>query len=714
MTTTELLREKLKHPDKSRRPVQIIHSYFPKTTPELSAFLDTAEQNGLGGFVVNMDVVVPRRPEAEESEEDYRSRSLDAYLGAGTPETEAAWDGLRRFIDACFARGFAVWIYDERAYPSGAAGRRVLEGHPEDQVKGLVCQTRTAGAGKGRMERETGTLRFAAAYPVRDDGVVDTAVRFPVEQTETDVCWDLPERYRTYRICAFYIRAVSFLTENKVPYVDLMRADVTDRFLEVTHEAYLRRLGEERIRKITAFFTDEPGLPTQGCSSYFHEKNAVAAWTEPMEKLLPNDWTEHCVDLFFDTTGDFAARRRQYWQCAARLFGENYFGRIADWCERHGTRMTGHLYGEETLSMQIGLNADLFGHLRRMQMPGVDRLYAAEPRDVTAEKTASSAAHLTGQPFTMSESSFHLEYNWWKTPEQATPENRLNSAYYQMQLGISHLASYYAYGSSYDKERLEFEEQAARASIFCGTGTHSTDVLVLIPMNAAYERFTPQDHKYWDVGPCIVAPHQPKPVQILEKAYGTVLELLENDKLDFDLIDEAGLTGCTVDDGGIATGYECFRTLVLFDSAEPEPETARWIQHFLEKNGKIVVVETDRKTKFCAELLRTFPRQVLRTAETEITEACRKSGAEPLLPLAEACPNVRIRRTYTADADLWFLHNRADETTLTVCDSGDYTIFSVDGCETHVKSDGSFPLSLPQKSAVMLVRQKERQNHEIQ
>ena len=48
--------------------------------------------------------------------------------------------------------------------------------------------------------------------------------------------------------------------------------------------------------------------------------------------------------------------------------------------------MTGHLYGEETLSMQIGLNADLFGLMRYMQMPGVDRLYCDDPRDVTAEK----------------------------------------------------------------------------------------------------------------------------------------------------------------------------------------------------------------------------------------------------------------------------------------------------------------------------------------
>ena len=112
-----------------------------------------------------------------------------------------------------------------------------------------------------------------------------------------------------------------------------------------------------------------------------------------MDRLMP-DFEKNYADLFFDTDGDYRKSRRMWWKTAARLFGENYFGQIAEWCRKWGTRMTGHLYGEETLSMQIGLNADLFGLMRYMQMPGVDRLYCDDPRDVTAEKTASSAAHL--------------------------------------------------------------------------------------------------------------------------------------------------------------------------------------------------------------------------------------------------------------------------------------------------------------------------------
>lgn len=711
MTTTEILREKLRHPDNLRRPVQIIHSYYPKTPAETEIYLDAAVKNGLGGFVVNMDVHLPRQP--EETEEEYKKRSLDAYLGEGTPETDAEWEHLRDFIDACFARGMEVWIYDERAYPSGAAGHKVLAGHPEDQVKGLVCSTTVVGSGKGSMPVDHGRLRFAAAYPMDEKGILNINARILIEQNETEFLWDLPEIYNEYRVCIFYTRTINFHTENKVPYPDLMRADVVNRFIDVTHEAYLRHLGAERISKITAFFTDEPGLPTHGCSSYFYEKDAVAAWTEEMDDLLPGNMPEHYVDLFFETSGDFWRYRRKYWQCAAKLFGENYFGRIAAWCEEHGTRMTGHLYGEETLSMQIGLNSDLFGLMRYMQMPGVDRLYAHHPRDVIAEKTVSSAAHLYGRPFVMSESSFHLEYNWWKIPEEATCTNRLNSTYYQMQLGVTHIASYYGYNSAFDPERLKFEECAARAAIFCGTGTHVTDVLVLIPMNGAYERFAPPDHKYWDVGPCITAPHQPESIQKLEEIYGNTLEILENDKFDFDLIDEAGLVNCVAADGKIGTGYEEFRLLVLFDSAEPEPETACWIWNYLNCGGRMVVVKTDIESKFISETMEKYTKQIIAVSTDEISAACREAGISPLLNMMDECPGIRVRRTVAADADLWFVHNRRKENNVRICGSGEYTIFAMDGTESTVKSDKIFTLTLPEKSAVMMIRQKTEEIDEV-
>lgn len=700
--TIQILREKLACPDNTYRPVQIIHCHYPKTPEAVTAYLDAAEENGLGGFCVNVDCV-PERME-NESDEAYRIRRLDGYLGEGTPETDGAWAALRYFIDTCFARGFKVWIYDELAYPSGAAGHKVLQEHPEDQVKGLVFVSGITEGGVGSIPGETGDLRYACAYEISPDGslAADPAYEHPVTEKDGALWYDLPAG-KTYRVCGFYTRPIAFLTENKVPYVDLMRADVVDRFISVTHEAYLRHLGEDTIRKITAFFTDEPGLPTHGCSSYFYEKNAVAAWTEEIDELVP-ELAGRYADLFFVTSRDYAELRRKYWSAVASLFGKNYFGRIADWCGRHGTRMTGHLYGEETLSMQIGLNGDLFGLMRYMQMPGVDRLYCVDPRDVTAEKTASSAAHLYGRAFTMSENNYHLEYNWWKTPEDATPANRLNSDFYQTQLGISNCASYFGYSAQQDPVRKSYQEQAARASLFCATGVHRTDVLVLIPMGAAYERFMPPDHKYWDVGPCTVAPYQDRSVQILESVYGSTLALLEDRRYDFDLIDEQGLLECTVADGKLCTPYESFRHLVVFDSGTYPAEVIGKIEAFLANGGTVSCIRTNLECDALADLQMRYPESF---GWNGIPEQIGDMQASPVLDIAEDCPTVRVRRSETEDTVLWFVHNRGDDCAVTVREAGEIVVFDpVDGIGRTVISDGEFTLKLPSKAARMLAKEK--------
>ncbi len=709
MRTNDYLTSVLPQPDNSRRPVQIIHNYYPRTEEDRRRYLDEAEKTGLGGFVVNMDFV-PDRVESD-TEEEARLRSLSGYLADDTPETEAAWEALIAFMDDCFSRGMEVWIYDERAYPSGAAGNRVLDGHPDYQVKGLICQSFLTSGGSGSCASERGTCRLAEAYPVAEDGSLITAEALPVTCAEGVLSWDLPAG--NWRVAAFFHRPVEFYTENRVPYADLMRADVTDRFIEVTHEVYRRKLGEERLSKITAFFTDEPGLPTHGCSSYFYETGAVAAWTEEMDSLLSHILPGREADLFFETDRDTHTLRRRYWQCAAKLFAENYFGRIGAWCERYGTRLTGHLYGEETLSMQIGLNADLFGLMGQMQMPGVDRLYCMEPRDVTAEKTASSAAHLRGTNGVMTENSFHLENHFWNKRDETTNENRLNSAFYQIQLGVTHISSYFGDTFPYSHGRREFEEKAARAALFCDTGRHRADVLVLIPMEGAYERFMPPDHKYWNVGPCIVAPHQPKAVQVLEEAYGKVLENLENARMDFDLIDSAGLATFTAENGTLATPYETFTHLVVFDSGKQEPGAAETIEKFLASGGRMTLIDTDRPDDFLGKLEQRYPKQVTRTAWGEVISAVWAGGVRPLFSLAGdeenplAYPGVRVRKSETEDAELWFLHNREKvDVVLPAAESGTFTRYGTDGAWETMVSENGFALPISAGDAVMLVREK--------
>lgn len=706
--TLEKLQKLLPNPDNTRRPVHLIQHFYPRTVEDVKSFLDNAEKNGIGGFAVDMDYE-PVRMEGE-TDSEYRMRRIDCYLGNGSPETEASWQQLKYFIDECFARGFKVWIYDELMYPSGAAGNKVLAGHPEYQVKGLSCATAQVCAGSGYIEGDSGRLLDAGAYRVLENGLLDKENVYPVTEKDGKLYYDLPEE-GAYRVCGFYGKPVTFLTTNKVLYTDLLRADVVDRFIEVTFEEYRKRLGEDTISKIVAFFTDEPGLPTHGCSFVFDEKYAVAAWTEELVELLPN-LPGNYVDIFYETTGDYAKVRREYWQQVARLFSENYFGRISAWCEKYDTRMTGHLYGEETLGMQIGLNAGMFGLLRYMQMPGVDRLYCTNPQDETAEKTASSVAHLYGRPYTMSENSFHLEdfykeYELWDMNAPKTDESRQNSTFYQLQLGMSLFYSIFEYPTEYNEGWLHYEEETARASIFCGTGTHKADIMMLIPMDAAFERFMPQDHKYWPIGHCIVGHLQGPSIQILEKAYGETQRLLEDARLDYDLIDTIGLDECEIKGDTITTPYESFSHLIIFDSGFFADSTKSQIEAFLAGGGTVTAVRTDLPTDFCRLCSERYPEQFIFADYEEICKAVQRGHASPVLKI-EGQPQVRVRKSETDDAELWFIHNRKDACTVTVNETGTFHVMTTDWKSSGeiIVSDGSFTLDMPFGSALMLLREK--------
>jgi hypothetical protein len=122
------------------------------------------------------------------------------------------------------------------------------------------------------------------------------------------------------------------------------------------------------------------------------------------------------------------------------------------------------------------------------------------------------------------------------------------------------------------------------------------------------------------------------------------------------------------------------------------------------------VVKTDIKTKFIESVMEKYPNQITECMCESVVVNCLKMGAIPLLDIAEDCPQVRVRRSVTEDAELWFVHNRAAETEVTVRGEGEYTIFSCNGSESTVKSEGEFRMTLPEMSAVMLIRQKAQEN----
>ena len=636
-------------------PLQIIHGGFPKEQEEIDLFLDDAEERSIGGFVIN----------------------YPAPFGGGDPElTEAymqapqGFEDMRRFVRSAADRSFRLWLYDEAGYPSGSAGRLVYKRDPSFGAQGLLCRSCFAeGPCEGTLTlRPGGNNLLCAACPVTGEAtegepLLSQTGMLPLQPgPEGLLRYRLPEgRWAVLQISA---GAIDWRSDYGDPYIDLLNPQAAAAFVEVTHRKYEQELGT-LLPCFEAIFTDEPSLPTHGCGSHFFETDPLVPWTPGLEKdfsqrfgyaLLPEIWK-----LFFYSQDGDSRPRQDFWQWVGERFRDSFFDPIYRWSARTGVKSTGHLYGEESLSMQIALNGDLFGLFCRMQMPGVDRLYSTRPRDVIPEKTASSASHLAGCGEAMSESSFHFESNFWSLP--ISTEKMMETSSYQAVLGITQIASYYPY---HIPGRHRYQQYMGRLFAFCRTGRHKAPVLCLIPMEEARRQYLPRPEKIWNIGPMPISPRATQGCRRIEAAYGSVLEGLLQRQLDFDLIDSAYFSRTSCTPQVLHSGQEEYSAVVAFAAGQPGDRVLEQLYEAAIHLVPVILVTIEGRP-VCEDLL-ALHREYDDSVFFASVQDCPSLLAELLtipdkrdFSFTSPTPQVWVRETITQEGErLFLLHNRGD------------------------------------------------------
>ncbi len=210
--------------------------------------------------------------------------------------SEKAWDAFQLGVRISKELGLRLWIYDEEGYPSGAAGGLVLEKDPSLEATGLIY------------------------HPDRSEGS-----RYEV----------VPLYDGTHATENFY---------QKRRYINILDPKATATFLEVTHEAYTRHLGD-LSQWFEAVFTDEPSLITA-----YIPTGKTYPLTLPWSRSLPQvfferkgyDLTPHLESLYRDTGEDYRRIRCDFYEVISELCAENYFGQIQKWCTepRHRIKWT--------------------------------------------------------------------------------------------------------------------------------------------------------------------------------------------------------------------------------------------------------------------------------------------------------------------------------------------------------------------------------------
>ncbi|MGA2865718.1 MAG: glycosyl hydrolase [Verrucomicrobiota bacterium] len=243
--------------------------------------------------------------------------------GLMTPYLSADWFRLWKVALAEAQRlDMNVWIYDENSYPSGFAGGWVPELMPESRGRGLdFHETKAAPAWS---ENLLGVYRLAG----------ETFENVTGKAKAGEV---LPEgRY----LAVTQVRAGNSPWYGSRCYVNLLSPGVTEKFLDVTMEAYRREVGQQFGRRVPGVFTDEPNIRPDG----------GLPWSEILAREFQKRWgydlLEHLPSLS-QPIGDWQKIRHNYYAVLNEQFIEHWSKPNHDYCETNHLEWTGHYWDHE-------------------------------------------------------------------------------------------------------------------------------------------------------------------------------------------------------------------------------------------------------------------------------------------------------------------------------------------------------------------------------
>ncbi|MCC6155016.1 MAG: hypothetical protein IT367_14720 [Candidatus Hydrogenedentes bacterium] len=304
--------------------------------------------------------------------------------GLMTPYLSKDWFALwKAVLREAEVLDMNVWIYDENSYPSGFAGGFVPEAMPESHGLGFTLETTKKPSAWAENTLAVYRISNGTAQNISD------AVRSGVAQPDGDY------------VTAVVNESTSSPWFGGKYYVDLLRPGVTQKFLEITMDAYKREIGDQFGKRVPGSFTDEPHLAPAGG---FH-------WTPDLPEIMQQRYGYPILDTLpslSQQVGDCRAVRHDYYQALLHLFIERWAEPYHDYCAANNLEFTGHYWEHEWPNCRQA--PDNMAMYAWHQRPAIDTLFNeydqgphAQFGNVRAVIELASAANQSGAKRTLCE-----------------------------------------------------------------------------------------------------------------------------------------------------------------------------------------------------------------------------------------------------------------------------------------------------------------------
>ncbi len=317
---------------------------------------------------------------------------MHARTGLGTPYlSEEFMKRVSECVETAKAEKMLAWLYDEDRWPSGAAGGLVTQ-DPKYRIRYLIFTPIKRVEPPDASNDDSGKL--LACYSIRLDA--DGALASYKQINENDPVETDAKKYYAYRIVA-----TSDPWFNDQTYADTLNPKAIKKFVEVTHEAYFKAIGNEFSKTVPAIFTDEPHFSGKDVLNFAKEASyAKFPYTDDLPDTYRATYGEDLFATFPEVVwelpnGKYSVARYHYHDHIAERFSTAFAGTIGAWCEAHNLTLTGHMHLEPTLTSQTLTIGEAMRSYRPFQLPGIDML--CDWMEFTTAKQAASASHQYGR-----------------------------------------------------------------------------------------------------------------------------------------------------------------------------------------------------------------------------------------------------------------------------------------------------------------------------
>jgi len=496
--------------------------------------------------------------------------------------SEEWFDLVRACVDAAKEAGMEAWLYDEDRWPSGTAGGRVTrEGGDDSRCKGL-------------------TMEVGTVYPCDEDVLAVFKAHVHkhelCEATRLSGHEPLAEG-EVYLVCRIEVSGPSEWFNDESP-PDNLNPKSVRRFIDITHEAYKAKVGDEFGKTVKGIFADEPGL--HDTHTTFAPNRGWIPWTyifaDYFTKKRGYDLLDHIPHIFFNGK-DSPAARHDYWRTITELYVDSFSKQISQWCEENNLDFTGHFLQENRIGLSARVGGAVMPHFVYQHVPGID-LLCEQTNEYLTVRQCTSVANQYSRPWVLTETYGCTGWGF-------TFEGQKWLGDWQYVQGITrrcqHLALYsirgcrkrdyppvFNYNTSWWKHNHVIEDYFARLSAVLSQGRPVRDILVLHPSTSAWAMLgtspygTPRRRDERDI-PTIDA---------LGYKVNDLLKHLMGMHYDFDLGDETIMSTEAHISGGKIWVRDCaYKTVIIPEIKTMLLSTYELLMQFLSAGGQVIAIK---------------------------------------------------------------------------------------------------------------------------